>query len=87
MTKLRPEAQVTPIPRKESDVLRLAENTAHAKGWMSESMCWFGRSVTTDSCDPMGCSPPGSSVYGISQARVLKWVTIAFSRGYSRPRD
>ena len=30
-------------------------------------------------CDPMGCSPPGSSVHGIFQARVLEWVAIAFS--------
>ena len=29
--------------------------------------------------DPMDCSPPGSSVYGISQARVLEWGAIAFS--------
>ena len=30
-------------------------------------------------CDPMDCSPPGSSVPGICQARVLEWVAIAFS--------
>ena len=34
-------------------------------------------------CDPMDCSLPGCSVYGIFQARVLEWVTIAFSRGSS----
>ena len=34
-------------------------------------------------CDPMDCSPPGSSVYGISQARMLKWVAIPFSRASS----
>ena len=38
-------------------------------------------------CDPMDCSPPGSSVHGIFQARVLEWVTISFSRGSSHPRD
>ena len=38
-------------------------------------------------CDPMGCSPPGSSVHGISQARILEWVAISFSRGSSRPKD
>ena len=31
-------------------------------------------------CDPMDCSLPGSSVHGISQARVLQWITISFSR-------
>ena len=34
-------------------------------------------------CDPMDCSPPGSSVHGISQARVLEWVAIFSSRGPS----
>ena len=31
-------------------------------------------------CNPMTCSPPGSSVHGISQARILEWVAISFSR-------
>ena len=31
-------------------------------------------------CNPMDCSPPGSSVHGISQARILEWVAIFFSR-------
>ena len=37
--------------------------------------------------DPMDCSPPGSSVHGILQARILEWVDISFSKGSSRPRD
>ena len=35
----------------------------------------------------MDCSPPGSLVHGIFQARVLEWVAISFSRGSSQPRD
>ena len=35
----------------------------------------------------MDCSPPGSSIHGIFQARVLEWVAISFSRGSSWPRD
>ena len=31
-------------------------------------------------CDPMDCSPPGSSVHGIFQARIMEWVAISFSR-------
>ena len=31
--------------------------------------------------DPMDCSPPGSSIHGIFQARVLEWGAIAFSKG------
>ena len=38
-------------------------------------------------CDPMDYSPPGSSVRGILQARILEWVAISFSRGSSQPRD
>ena len=37
--------------------------------------------------DPMDCSLPGSSVYGILQARTLEWVVIPFSRVSSQPRD
>ena len=38
-------------------------------------------------CSPRDCSPPGSSVHGILQARILEWVAIPFSRGSSQPRD
>ena len=37
-------------------------------------------------CDPMDCSPPGSSVRGLLQARRLQWVTSPFLRRYSQPR-
>ena len=38
-------------------------------------------------CDCMDCSPPGSSIHGILQARILGWVAIPFSRGSSQPTD
>ena len=38
-------------------------------------------------CDPIDCSLPGSSVYGILQARIPERVGISFSRGSSLPRD
>ena len=38
-------------------------------------------------CDPKNCGMPGSSVCGISQARVLEWVAISFSRRSSQPSD
>ena len=38
-------------------------------------------------CNPMSYSPPGSSVHGILQIRILEWVVISFLRGSSRPRD
>ena len=38
-------------------------------------------------CNPMDCSPLGSSGHGILQARILEWIDISFSRGSSQPRD
>ena len=38
-------------------------------------------------CDPMDCSPRGSSVHGILQARILEWLSISSSRGPSPPWD
>ena len=38
-------------------------------------------------CHPMDCNPPGSSVLGVFQARIMEWVATPFSRGSSRPRD
>ena len=38
-------------------------------------------------CNPMNCIPPGSSVHGILQARILEWVAIPFSRGSSPYKD
>ena len=41
----------------------------------------------SNSYDPMDCGPPGSSVHGISQTRILDCIAIFFSRGSSWPRD
>ena len=38
-------------------------------------------------CDPMDYSPPGSFVHGISQAKILEWVAISYSRRSSQSRD
>ena len=73
----------------------------HTRAWASErlslrhlpfieSIFWFVCLVTKSCptlCDPMDCNPPGSSVHGISQARILEWVAISLSRGSSWPRD
>ena len=44
-------------------------------------------SVMSNSLRPLDCSPSGSSVHGILQARILEWVAILFFRGSSRPKD
>ena len=58
------------------------------KHWHSCCVCVLSCSVMSDSLQPHGpYSPPGSSVYGILQARIPGWVAIPFSRGSSRLRD
>ena len=42
--------------------------------------------LVTKSCQTL-CSPPGSFVHGTSQARILEWVAISFSRASSQPKD
>jgi len=43
--------------------------------------------VMCNFCDPMDCSSPASSVYGILQVRILEWVSMLSSRESSQPRD
>ena len=68
--------------------------------WVTHSFTFINKSVTQQVMknknlkskfgrfyDPMDCSPPGLSVHGILQARILEWVAIPSSRGSSQPRD
>ena len=73
-----------------------AGRTGHPIGRFAIKMSvkeFGGNLLVTQSCltlcmsDPLDYSPPGSSDHGISQARILEWVAIPFSRGSSRPRD
>ena len=54
------------------------------------SLCMYKKVLVNQSCPtlcyPMDCSPPGSSVQGILQARILEWVAIPFSKGSSQHR-
>ena len=49
--------------------------------------CYLASKSSLTLCDPMNCSSPGSSAHELSQARILEWVAIPFSRGFSQPRD
>ena len=57
------------------------------------TLVWFeksesaGHSVVSDSLQPQGLYPPGSSVHGIFQARILESIAMPFSRGSSQARD
>ena len=67
----------SPVKRKEKFLsINVAFSCVHAQ------LLSHGRL-----CDPMDCSPPGSPVHGILQARILKWVVISYSTGSSQPRD
>ena len=55
--------------------------------FLKDMGCVLSCSVVSDSCDPMDCSPPGPSVHGIFQPRVLEWVAISFSRGSSQTKN
>ena len=46
-----------------------------------------GGNFVAKSCDLMHCSPPGSSIHGILQVRILEWLAISFSRGSSWLKD
>ena len=60
--------------------------------WYNELKLWFCWSLwvcpgTTWLCNSIDCSPPGSTVHGILQVRILEWITMPFFRGSSQPRD
>ena len=50
-------------------------------------MCVLSLQSYPTLCNPVDCSPPGSSAHGVLQARILEWVAISSSRGSSQPRD
>ena len=50
-------------------------------------MCVQSLQLCLTLCDPIDCSPPGSSVHRILQARILEWVVMHSSRESSQPRD
>ena len=52
--------------------------------WWEVSCCLAAQSRPT-LCNSMNSSPPGFSVHSISQARILEWVAISFSKGFSQP--
>ena len=53
--------------------------------WKSKSLAIFCAQSCLTLCDPMDCSPSGSSVHGVFQARILEQVAISFSRGLPSP--
>ena len=66
---------------------RHVQGQQKAASGLSSSYCAKSLQSCLTLCDPTDCSPPGSSVPGILQARILQWVAMPSSRGSSRPRD
>ena len=65
-------------------------NTTERLNWTELSifnMCVLVAQLCPTLCNLMVCSPSGSSVHRILQARILEWIAISFSRGSSHPRD
>ena len=48
-------------------------------------VCMLAAQSCLTACDPMDCSPPGSSIHGIFQVRILEWLAISFSRDLPHP--
>ena len=61
-------------------------NGIENKSAVKQNCCLVAQSCLTH-CDPMDCSPPGFSVHGILQARILEWVVMPSSRRSSPPRE
>ena len=70
-------------------MLKVLLHVVHRKGFMKKYVLVevLVTQLCPPLCDPIDYSPPGSTVHGILQARILEWVAISFSRGSSRPRD
>ena len=55
--------------------------------YLARASMWLVAQLCLTLYNPMDCSPPGCSLYGIAQARILEKVAISSSRGSSQPRD
>ena len=79
-----------PLPGREGTSILIHTHTFYQSTYgtllHNGHVCSVTQSCPTI-CDPMDCSPPGSSVHGILLARILEWVANDSSRGFSQPRD
>ena len=65
--------------------LRVRVRIHHIHSQVYTHVCYAQVCLTL--CDPMDYGQPDSSVHGIFQARILEWVAISYSKGFSWPRD
>ena len=84
LTKIKHKEQILKVAREKQQITQKGIPMRITADLSTESE--VAQSCPT-LCNPIDCSPPGSSAHGIFQARVLEWVAIFFSRGFSQPRD
>ena len=77
ITSIRPNGKSKNKLNVRFRVLQLVDGSVHAKPVL----------LCPTLCNRMDCSLPGSTVHGILQARILKWVAMPSSRGSFQPRD
>ena len=74
-----PRSSLGPVSTRTVEELNLLFSATLS----SHFCCCLVTKLCLSLCDPMDCSLPGSSVHGLSQARILEWVAISYSRGSS----
>ena len=65
----------------------ISKSWTRLSNWTNPCVCAKLLQLCPTLCDPMDCSLSGTSVHGILQARILKWIAMPSSRGSSWPRD
>ena len=73
---LRPEVLSLQGMQKYRPVCTSGKNTGVTGHFQPHVLCVLVAQLCLTLCDPMVCSPPGSSVHGVFQARILQWVTM-----------
>ena len=84
MPALLCQSQDPPGPMTPSLTILFPRSTSQPSSFSSVAVCAQSRPTL---CDHMDRSPPGSSVHGIFQARILQWVAMSYSKVSSQPRD
>ena len=81
------------ISKKQYDIICALKEIKISGDWRAKLCFWRPCAMLYYTwsclilCEPMGCSPPASSVHGTVQTRILEWIVISYSRGSFQPRD
>ena len=81
-TWVRSLGQEDPLDKRMTTYSSIYHNVVN---WLCAVLCSVTQLCLC--CDPMDCSPPGSSARGVFQVRILEWIAISFFRGSSGRKD